>query len=250
MMAVRDALTAASIGLVVLLGVLSVAPGLGVIGGVAGLACGAVLAGALARLAGRAGVERCGPADLVTIVRGTLACGVAALVAEGASTIGPGSALVALATLALALDAVDGPVARRTRTASPFGARLDGETDAFLMLVLSVHVAVADAAWVLAIGLVRYVFAVAGWLLPWMRADLPPRYWRKVVTAVAGVALVVAAADVTSPLLTSALLGVAVLLLAESFGRDVWWLRRRHQRGPTLAETGAAVREAARTAPR
>ena len=46
-----------------------------------------------------------------------------------------------LAVVALALDAVDGRVARRTGTVSPFGARLDGEADAFLMLVLSVHVA-------------------------------------------------------------------------------------------------------------
>ena len=37
--------------------------------------------------------------------------------------------------------------------------------------------------WVLAIGAARYAFLAAGWLLPWMREPLPPRHWRKVVTA-------------------------------------------------------------------
>ena len=53
-----------------------------------------------------------------------------------------------------------------------------------------------SAAWVLAIGAARYVFLAAGWLLPWMRAPLPPRYWRKVVAATQGITLTVAAADV------------------------------------------------------
>ena len=46
-----------------------------------------------------------------------------------------------MATVALLLDAVDGQVARRTNTVSALGARFDMETDAFLVLVLSVYVA-------------------------------------------------------------------------------------------------------------
>ena len=95
--------------------------------------------------------------------------------------------LVTLAVVALALDAVDGWVARRTGTASPLGARFDGEVDAFLILVLSVYVARSAGAWVLAIGAARYAFLAAGWLLPWMREPLPPRYWRKVVAATQGI---------------------------------------------------------------
>ena len=45
-------------------------------------------------------------------------------------------------SVALALDGVDGQVARRTGTVSALGARFDMEVDAFLVLVLSVHVAV------------------------------------------------------------------------------------------------------------
>ena len=56
----------------------------------------------------------------------------------GADVVG---VLVPLAVVALVLDLVDGRVARRTVTASAYGARLDGEADAFLILVLSVLVA-------------------------------------------------------------------------------------------------------------
>ncbi len=58
------------------------------------------------------------------------------------------------------------------------------------------YVAATVHGWVLAIGLARYAFAAAGWVLPWMRGQLPPRYWRKVVTAAQGIVLTVAAADV------------------------------------------------------
>ena len=78
--------------------------------------------------------------------------------------------LVTLSVVALVLDAVDGWVARRTGTASPLGARFDGEVDALLILVLSVYVSNLIGPWVLAIGAARYLFLVAGWLLPWMRA--------------------------------------------------------------------------------
>jgi hypothetical protein len=83
------------------------------------------------------------------------------------------------------------------------------------------------------IGLARYVFGVSGWVLPWMRAQLPRRDWRKVVTAVQGVVLTVAAAAVAPLWLTTAALAVALALLAESFGRDVHWLWRRR---PARAE--------------
>ena len=105
------------------------------------------------------------------------------------------------------------------------------------------YVAPSAGAWVLAIGAARYVFLAAGWLLAWMRAPLPPRDWRKVVAATQGITLTVAAADVLPPALTQAALAVALALLAESFGRDVWWLwRHRH----AADRAGAAARDRAR----
>ena len=65
--------------------------------------------------------------------------------------------MITLAGVALVLDAVDGNVARRTATASAFGARFDMEVDAFIILTLSVFVAPAYGAWVLTIGAMRYV---------------------------------------------------------------------------------------------
>jgi phosphatidylglycerophosphate synthase len=235
---VRNGLVLGLLSLVVLLSALSA----GVPGWTIGLACGVGLAIATAAAAATGGVDRLGPADLVTVTRATLACGVAALVADAfvaGPTAGPSAAVVAgLAGVALALDWVDGRVARWTGTASAYGARLDGEADAFLILVLSLYVARSAGAWVVAMGAARYLFAVAGWLLPWMRAQLPPRYWRKVVAAVAGTALAIAAADAGRGAVSTAALVVAALLLAESFGRDVWWLRSRR-----AAEMQASARD-------
>src|SRR6201992_3407564 len=127
-----------------------------------------------------------GPADWVTLAPATPGLGVGALVADSFAGPVPVALLVSLAAVALALDAVDGWVARRTGTASELGGHLDAEVDAFLILVLSVYVARSAGAWVLAIGAARYAFLAAGYLFPWLRAPLPPRYWRKVACAAQG----------------------------------------------------------------
>ena len=81
----------------------------------------------------------------MTLARATLAVGVAALAADSFTHDTPVALLVTLAAVALALDAVDGWVARRTGTATALGARFDGEVDAFLILALSVYVAPGTA---------------------------------------------------------------------------------------------------------
>jgi phosphatidylglycerophosphate synthase len=226
---VRAAVMASLGALVVLLALLSAGAGLAATGWGVGLGCGIVVNVAVARGVRRSGADRLGPADRVTLTRTTLACAVAALATE--SSPGHTVLVVVIAAVALALDAVDGRVARATRTQSGFGARFDGEADAFLMLVLSVHLTSDYGAWVLTIGVARYAFWLAGAAFPWLRDPLPARPWRKVVAAVQGVVLVVAAAGVLPFGPTSALLTVALGLLAESFGRDVLWLvRRRHSR--------------------
>jgi len=181
-----------------------------------------------------------GPANQVTLVRATLALGVAMITAASFSRPVPVAVLVTLAAIALALDFVDGWVARRTRTAASFGARFDAEADAFLIAVLSVYVARSAGVWVLAIGAARYAFGIAGWPLPWMRRQLPPRYWRKVVAATQGIVLTVAAANVVPMAAMRVVLLIALALLAESFGRDVLWLwRRRKATAPRRAVTAA-----------
>ena len=178
-------------------------------GWVVGVACAVTIAALLARAVAR-GPDRLGPASWVTLARATLAVGVAALAADSFTRDTPVALLVALAAVALALDAVDGWLARRTGTATALGARFDGEVDAFLILALSVYVAPAAGAWVLAIGAARYLFLAGEWLLPWMRPTLPRRRWRTHVAAAQGIVLTVAAADVLPPRLTQVLLGAAL----------------------------------------
>ena len=229
MVGIGVGLAGALAALATLLVVLAASVGLTLPGWLVGLLCGVVLAACVRLGLGRSGSTTLGPADLVTLARATLACGVAALVAESFLTQAAVAAVVVLSTLALVLDVVDGWVARRTRTATAFGARFDGEVDAFLILVLSVYVSRSAGAWVLALGLARYVFAVAGWTWAWMRRPLPDRYWRKVTAAFQGVVLTVTAAGVVAPWAMTAVLLFAALLLAESFGRDVLWLWTRRR---------------------
>jgi phosphatidylglycerophosphate synthase len=238
MVAVRKSLVVGSVVLVILLAVLAATVGLGFPGWGVGLASGAITAVALIRAA----PPVLGPADLITLARGVLTCTLAALVADSFAHGPEVAVLVTLAVVALLSDAVDGRVARRTGPSS-FGAQFDGEVDAFLILVLSVYVAEEGRGWVLAIGLARYAFAAVGWVLPWMRRTLPPRYWRKVVTAAQGITLTVAAAGVAPSWLTTAGLLVALALLAESFGRDVLWLwRRRTPARERLADRSGRTR--------
>jgi phosphatidylglycerophosphate synthase len=224
---------------VVLLAGIAGTVGVGAAGWLVGLAFGLATCGALTGGLHRAGSAALGPADKVTLARAVLVGGVAALAVDSLSRPVPVQVLVGLTIGALLLDAVDGYVARRTGTCSELGARFDMEIDAFLLLVLSVYLVPQVGGWVLAIGAMRYAFVLGIWTLPWMRATLPPRFWRKVVAATQGVALVVGSAGVLPrPLMVAGLL-VALLLLTESFGRDVLWLWLRRPlpiRGWTTVE--------------
>ncbi len=209
-----------------LLGVVSATAGLGAVGWVAGLVTGSAAAALLVTARRRSDQPTILPADWVTLSRMQLIAGVTGLVADSFSRPASITALVTLSAVALALDAVDGQVARRTGTATPLGARIDGEADAFLILVLSIAVSRDYGGWVLAIGAARYALLIAGWLLPWLAAPLPPRYWGKVVAAVTGIVLVVAASGLLARSTGIIAVVVALLLLAESFGRNVIWLYR------------------------
>jgi phosphatidylglycerophosphate synthase len=222
-----------------LLAALAATVGLSAGGWFVGLGSGVVIDAALAYGLARYQSGGLRAADWVTLVRASLAIAVAALVADSFSDRPRATLLVSLAALALALDFVDGWIARRARSSAGVGAKFDGETDAFLILVLSVYVAQSAGGWVLLIGAARYAFFVAGWPLPWMRAPLPQRDWRKVVTAAQGIALVVAAADVLPLAVTQTVLVAALVLLAESFGRDVLWLRAHRRAVRSLVPAAA-----------
>src|SRR5215468_3682645 len=209
-----------------LLGVVSATAGLGVAGWIVGLATGSAATALLVTARMCSDQPAMFPADWVTLTRALLIAGVAGLVADSFARPVSITALVTLSTVALALDAVDGQVARRTGTATALGARIDGEVDVFLILLLSIAVSQGYGSWVLAIGAARYALLLAGWLIPWLAAPLPPRYWGKVVAAVTGIVLTVAASGLLPRRAGMIAVAAVMLLLAESFGRAVIWLYR------------------------
>ncbi len=240
----RTAQRAPVSGLVLVIALLTVVQatvGLGAVGWAVGVAVATTAAVLLAVALHRSGTTRFGPANVLTLVRASLGQGVAALVAASFAGHGHRGLLLTLTALALALDAVDGHVARRTRSVTTLGARFDMEADAFLILVLSVAAGPVVGWWVLAIGFARYALLLAERVRPWLRVPVPPRYWRKVVAAIQGVTLGVV---VTELLLTSeavALLLVALVLLAESFGRDVVWMARADHDARRAAQPTTSV---------
>ena len=222
-----------------LLAALAGTVGLGVAGSVTGLTFAVIVNAGLAIGLSRHRCEGLGAANSVTLARASLVVAVGALVADSFTRAIPVALLVGVSALALALDYVDGWIARRTSTSAALGAQFDGEVDALLILFLSVYVAGFLGAWVLAIGFARYAFLAASWPLAWMRAPLPARHWRKVVAATQGVVLTVAAADVLpAPVARAGVLG-ALVLLAESFGRDVVWLAAHRGVAPAELPAGA-----------
>ena len=127
---------------------------------------------------------------------------------------------------ALALDGVDGPLERRLGQESAFGARFDMETDAATVLALSLLVWRCDQAgsWVLAIGLMRYIFVAGSWVWPALAAPLPPRKRRQTVCVVQMAALILAIVPGMPPEWAAPLCLAALAALVYSFGVDVAWL--------------------------
>jgi phosphatidylglycerophosphate synthase len=81
----------------------------------------------------------------------------------------------ALVGLVMALDLLDGWLARSRGDASAFGAHFDMETDALLVFVITLRLWLVEGygAWVLCAGLWRYVYVLALWLLPGRGREAP-----------------------------------------------------------------------------
>ena len=169
------------------------------------------------------------PADRVTLGRaGIVACCAAVTVLGLIAGTGAGSSLVVvvLGTAAFLLDAVDGRVARHTGCATAEGSRLDSDTDAALVLVLSCAAAGKFGLWPLGIGLMYYAFLAAAWFRASLKNPLPSSTVRRVIGAAQPAALLFALLPAVPPALGAMVLGLALGLLAFSFGRDVVKLER------------------------
>lgn len=170
-------------------------------------------------------------ADLITILRMALtgpllAAAVLVTAGELPERTWP---VAVLAGATLLTDAADGPVARRTGTAGPIGARVDMEADALLLLALSGLAASTVGPWVLAIGLLRYAYVAASRLRPALRRPLAYSGFRRGVAAIQGITLVVALVPIVPAPVAVALTGLALTLLVVSFGRDVISQEREHR---------------------
>ncbi len=117
---------------------------------------------------------------------------------------------------------------RETGRSSPAGARLDVQTDAALVLVLSCAAVRSLGPLVLAVGLMWYAFVAAGQIRPLAgcaEAEQAAEGYRRLpaVRFTAGALTRCARTRHGSR-------GLALLTLAASFGRDVLELERTHRR--------------------
>jgi phosphatidylglycerophosphate synthase len=188
-----------------------------------GVACAMALA---ATYAGRWTADgRFGLANAVTALRYGLVLLLAAI-----RSAGPLAASIVVAVLVL--DGLDGFIARRSRTASSFGARFDTECDALLVLVAGVVLALSGrlGAWILVPGLLRYLYAIAMVLVPGSRGEAPRSDLGRYVFA----AMVTSLAASLWPLapIHPALSFSAALLVVYSFARSSYWSFGRTARPP------------------
>lgn len=170
-----------------------------------------------------------GPGNQMTTARAMLVALVASLIGEPEfPSVAAGAAGAGL--LVVALDGVDGWLARRSHMASHFGARFDMEVDALLIMVLSILAWQYGKAggWVIVSGALRYLFVGAGWLLRWLRHSLPPSRRRQSICVVQVVGLSLVVMPLTVPPLSGAMAVVIVAALCWSFAVDVLWLWRHH----------------------
>ena len=171
--------------------------------------------------------NRLGPANRVTTARAVLVAFVAGAIGEPASPVLAAS--VAAAALAVTMmDGVDGWMARRSRMASRFGARFDMEIDALLILALSV-LAWRDGkagSWVIASGLLRYLFVAAGALAPWLRGPLPPSRRRQTICVIQIAALTIVMLPAIKAPASTLLAAIALAALTGSVLVDIVWLWR------------------------
>ncbi len=174
--------------------------------------------GVIVLLAGRGLVrdyphDRLGLCNRVTLLRGVCVAGLApVLTAPDLITLPPAAAwaVTGVAALSLTLDGVDGRLARHAGLVSDFGARFDMEVDALFALVLSLLVWLTGTVgvWVLALGVMRYLYVAAGWMLPWLNGPLPEQVMRRKTVCVIQIGVLVALmGPILTPPLTTAMAG-------------------------------------------
>lgn len=219
-------LPVASAGLILVVALWVAAPGLSV--GVSAVALfGVIAAFVLTRIGDSHPFPTFGAANWVTLFRAILACLLVVFLSAEALAFSIGAFMIA--AVALLLDGVDGWLARRFATSSRFGARFDMEIDALLIFMLSCAAFIGQkaGAWVLALGLMRYVFVGASVVWPWLGAELPPSFRRKAICVVQVATLAILLLPAIVPPVSTTIAAAALAMLVASFASDIRWLAER-----------------------
>ncbi|MDM0016137.1 CDP-alcohol phosphatidyltransferase family protein [Variovorax saccharolyticus] len=176
---------------------------------------------------------RFGSANRLTLARLALVALLAAGVGERLDDpVAMAWIVIAVAATAALMDALDGPLARTQGLASDFGARFDMETDALLVLVLSllvIHFGKAGA-WILAAGLMRYAFVLLAFFVPWLAHPLPPSQRRKSICVVQIASLIACLVPIVTRPWSDAMAAAGLAALTVSFGTDLAWLACQRRR--------------------
>ncbi|MCX4241736.1 CDP-alcohol phosphatidyltransferase family protein [Paraliomyxa miuraensis] len=158
-----------------------------------------------------------GLANAITALRVVIAAAIATLPSDAVVPWGGG-----LLLLFFVLDGVDGWWARRSGTATAFGAAFDQEADAFMVAVVTVVITRAELApgWVVTAGVLRYAYVLVVHALR-THGEAP----RSLVARHAfGVLVVTLIAVMLVPCpLTRVAVSVGAALIVASFARSLWW---------------------------
>jgi phosphatidylglycerophosphate synthase len=182
----------------------------------------------LAGLSRHAHPPRFGLANAITLTRASMTALLYGIGGEwlfgGLPALGDGLrwSLAILAALILVLDGLDGPVARRSGMASPFGARFDMEADALFVLAICwlVMATGAAGAWMLLFGSLRYAFLLASLRLPRLNEPLEPARRRKIIYVAQAAAPTIGLTPFCPPAVAWGLCIAAFLLVLASFATD------------------------------
>lgn len=167
-----------------------------------------------------------GACNAVTLTRAVM---VAFLTGALVSPDVPVWVVFGVASVAFALDGVDGWMARRAGLVSDFGGRFDMETDAALGAVISLWLLTSGTTGpeILILGFMRYAFVAASFVWPALQAPLPQAFRRKAICVVQIAALIILIFPLTPQAAVMPIIAIAALLLGSSFLVDILWLMRR-----------------------
>jgi phosphatidylglycerophosphate synthase len=179
-----------------------------------------------------------GPANAVTTLRMfTVLLAMAALWPAPATTVIAWLPCVMLG-LALALDGLDGFLARRLGTSTSFGARFDVNVDSLLLLgcVLHLFASGRSGGWVFAVPALRPLFLIGRRIAPRLGGTLPPSRLRKMLFASGAGLLVLALVPALPRSGAAGLAACSLLVLTVSFAFDTLRLLRRPKAGRATAD--------------